>query len=433
MLVGNNQIMNYERLAKDSVALESMQLKASPGDFVKELEVESYHDFETCSALRKEWDSFIEGLGGEIFLTYDWCRIWWKHYGKHRKLLIMVVRYRSEIVGLLPVFHEKIWLGFLCCKAIKIVGTDFTPVTVSFPVKLEFIEEVLECFRMHIEKEWKWDIINLGAIAGRYVHVSGLVDAARKVFPSSTVDMKEEGQQTYLRLQPDWESHIKTLSGKQRTNARRAFRDLEARKVNLTFSLVDEEELDKAFDEFVQMHQTYWRAQSKPGHFKAWPRAREFHRDEAKIHAERGRLRLLKIIFDGNVVAYEYFYKFGNTYCWFINGRSGGLYKSGFDFKWIALRAKLELAAKENVTLIDSMRGEYDYKVLMGGEMLPIRSVLIVPAGGVKALQGRWFRRFAWTLDVVYAKIWRRRIAPKIHYRVGFFLTTWIRSHVLSI
>lgn len=425
--------MNYEGLAQDSSISRSTQSKESSGVVAEDLQVELYRDFETCSALRREWDSFIEDLGGEIFLTYDWCRIWWKHYGKNRKLLIIIVRSGSDIVGLLPVFHEKIWLGFLCCKAIKIVGTDFTPVTVSFPVKLEFIAEVLECFRIHIEKEWKWDIINLGAIAGRYVHVSGLVDAARKVFPTSTVDMKEEGQQTYLRLQPDWDSHIKTLSGKQRTNARRAFRDLEARKVNLTSGLVSVEDLDEAFDEFVQMHQTYWHTLSKPGHFQAWPHAREFHRDEAKIQAERGRLRLLKIVFDGAVVAYEYFYKFGNTYCWFINGRSGSLYKSGFDFKWIALRAKLELAATENVTVIDSMRGEYDYKVLMGGEMLPIRSVIIVPSGGIRALQGRWFRTLAWTLDVVYAKIWRRRLAPKVHYRVGSFLTTWIKSHVLSI
>jgi CelD/BcsL family acetyltransferase involved in cellulose biosynthesis len=244
--------------------------------------------------------------------------------------------------------------------------------------------------------------------------------------------MKEEGIQTYLTVQPNWDQYIKTLSGKQRTNARRAFRDLEARKVNVVSRVVDAENLPESFDEFVQMHQTYWRMLLKPGHFKAWPRAREFHREQAEVNAESDRLRLLKITFDGKCVAYEYLYKTGETYFWFINGRSGDLYKSGFDFKWIALRAKLELAATEGVTTIDSMRGEYDYKVLMGGEQLPVRSVIVVSARGLTALKVKCFRALAWVIDVTYAKIWRMRLAPRIHYRVGSFCKMWIKSHVLS-
>jgi hypothetical protein len=85
------------------------------------------------------------------------------------------------------------------------------------------------------------------------------------------------------------------------------------------------------------------------------------------------------------------------------------------------------------VTCVDDMWGKYDYKILMGGKVLPVRSVTIVPSKGLKALRVKCFRILAWALDVSYAKIWRRRLAPKIRFPVGSFWKAWIKSHQLSI
>ena len=73
--------------------------------------VEIYHIFDALANMQQEWDDFIESVGGEIFLTYDWCRIWWKYYGHKRDLTIFVFRNGGEICGILPLFREKIWIG----------------------------------------------------------------------------------------------------------------------------------------------------------------------------------------------------------------------------------------------------------------------------------------------------------------------------------
>lgn len=329
--------------------------------------VQAYPDFESCSFIREEWDKFIENISGEIFLTYDWCRVWWKHYGRARKLLILIFRCQGEIVGALPVFHERIWLGPLYAKVIKIVGTDFTPIAVIMPIKKEFLRPVLELFRICIDGEWNWDIVRFGAIAGMYGSITELADSVRDVFTGShRIETKNEDVQIYHQFPENWEQYLKTLQGNGRKNARRVFKDLEKSEVSVLSRVVAAENLNESFDEFVQMHQAYWQTLFKPGHFNAWPRAYQFHREQANIHAERDRLRLLKITLNGRCVAYEYYYKFGKTYYGFINGRSADLYKSGLDFKWIPLRASLELGATEGVIRFDSMRGAYDYKLAMG-------------------------------------------------------------------
>ena len=38
--------------------------------------------FDELQRLREPWDRLALKAGSEIFLTYDWCRIWWKYYGK---------------------------------------------------------------------------------------------------------------------------------------------------------------------------------------------------------------------------------------------------------------------------------------------------------------------------------------------------------------
>ena len=69
----------------------------SPNDKV---EVEIYNSFSALEPIKREWDRFIEEIGGEIFLTYDWCRIWWKYYGVDRDLGIFVFRHCGEICGI---------------------------------------------------------------------------------------------------------------------------------------------------------------------------------------------------------------------------------------------------------------------------------------------------------------------------------------------
>ena len=51
-----------------------------------------YDSFESLASMAGQWDNFVESVGGEIFLSYDWCRVWWKYYSKNRELKVLVFR-----------------------------------------------------------------------------------------------------------------------------------------------------------------------------------------------------------------------------------------------------------------------------------------------------------------------------------------------------
>lgn len=40
-----------------------------------------YSSFEDIVGMQEEWDSFVESIRGDIYFTFDWCRIWFSRLG----------------------------------------------------------------------------------------------------------------------------------------------------------------------------------------------------------------------------------------------------------------------------------------------------------------------------------------------------------------
>jgi CelD/BcsL family acetyltransferase involved in cellulose biosynthesis len=396
------------------------------------VQVDVFDTFEEASFLQKEWDEFMESIKAEIFLTYDWCRVWWKYYGSGRKLMIYVFRNSGQIVGILPIFWERVWLGPISARVVKLVSTDFAPVTISFPVAYEYIEKVVAIFIENLKPQSEWDILYIGAISGKDDSTEKLYQACRSSLTKGyEVKMSAGGTQIYIPVQNDWEAQVASLSKNQRTNVRRAFRDIKSKNVVVTSKLTSKDDGFGLFEEFVQMHQAQWKKRGKPGHFKAWPFAFDFHRELAQVQEKRDRLRLLQVYFNDACVAYEYIYKLGDQYCWFLNGRVKDLNDSRIDFKWISLRAVVELALSDGVTSIDAMRGAYEYKASMGGNTLPIKDIFIYSSKMQRLIRVKLFKAVAWVIDIGYSKVWRSRIGPRIGIKPGTFWRAWLKSQCI--
>jgi len=392
--------------------------------------VQIYDDFESLRNMQPEWDAFMEAVDAEIFLSFDWCRIWWKYYGKKRKLAVFIFRDGNNICAILPLFLEKIWLGPIFVRAIRIVGSDYMPVTLSVPVKKDLLDLVVKLLVDEIKLKWRWDIFYMGALCGRYAATDQLVEAFRNSLGVSyRFELKSNDVQTYFQVAHDWEKQIAGLASNQRTNLRRTFREIDRNGISVSSCLTSKENISQKFRNFVEMHQHYWQRHGMPGHFVAWPLSVDFHREVSSIQLELDRLRLIEIKFDGQIVGYEYLYKFNNTYFWFLNSREENKIKPRIDYKWIAFQKKIENALKDSVICIDGMRGRYEYKLLMGGQYLPINNLLIYSKKLTNFIRIKLFRSFAWFLDVCYSKLWNARIGPRLGVRRKAFWDLWIRSH----
>ncbi len=124
--------------------------------------------FEQLAGMQQEWDQFVIDIGGDIYLSYDWCRIWWEHYGAGRSLCVFVYRREKQLVGLIPLFIERIWLGPVWLRIAKVVGSDFTMCMVNPPVKSEYAEEIFGQTIEYLTDTQKCDAVLFGLLTGNY-------------------------------------------------------------------------------------------------------------------------------------------------------------------------------------------------------------------------------------------------------------------------
>jgi CelD/BcsL family acetyltransferase involved in cellulose biosynthesis len=405
-------------------------------DTEKNIQVKVFDSFDELAPLQKEWDDFIERASEDIFLTYDWCRVWWKYYGKGRELSVFVFRDNENLVGIIPIFSEKIRLGPTAVKAAKIVGSDFTPIQFRLPLMDNYMPTVIKKFSELISKH-NFDIIHIGPIAGLYDHFDELKDCLTECFGGShLVSAENNNVQCYFRLTESWEKYLSALNGSERRNIRRNENKLQKmlseRKESLVTNFADEDSFPEYFGDFVGMHQSYWQKQGQMGHFEDWPFARAFHQEAASLQLKRGRLRLLQLRAAGHTLCYGYGFKFGNMLIFFIDAHSAPELFTGISIGQICFGAMTKKAILENIGWVDSMRGNYEHKRRLGGQFFPVKSIYVIPRKASIRLRTTLFRFCARLLNLFYYRIWFCRIALKAPFTRRALWKIWIRTNFFA-
>lgn len=396
------------------------------------LDIEVYNSFDQIAITPSEWDGFIESQDGEFYLTYRWCYTWWSHYNYGRELLIFVFREDLEIVGILPSFLEHFGVGFASMNFLKIIGGDSLPITFSIPLNPRKLDLILVRLFDYLRKNHKWDVIYLGAISGKYIYCDDLIQAIHESSQEKyKTRIKRDEVQTYFDVQPNWDDQVKTLSSRQRTKTKRVFKEIQSNSINLSSRFSAESEITISYEQFVNMHQERWQSIGMPGHFLDWPLSYEFHKTLISNDLEK-RVRLLEIYFDNDLIGYDYLFKFGNTYYWYLTARAKYENDTRIDFHRISFREKVIQSINENVKFIDGGRGYYEYKLVMGGRLETVKSVFIENNGLFKKLKIFVFYFLIAINNLIYSKIWRRRLSHKLRIKPKSLWRFWVRTHMLS-
>jgi hypothetical protein len=397
------------------------------------ISVQKYHGIDEIACMQQEWDEFMESVSAEIQFSFDWCRLWFNYYGVNRHPLFYIFKRNNSICGILPLFFENLWVGPFRVGVLKIIGSDFLPITLSIPVQHDVIPDVIEIFLNEIgNSKFNWDLLLLGPICGRYDSLTVLEEAFKKYNGNKyNIWCNQAGVQTYIKLAENWDDQLATLPKNHRKEIKRKYDRLLNDGNAIEAVYADNDNFDNIFDEFVITHQKYWNNKNRPGHFGAWPKAREFHRDIALKQLKLNRLRLYQLNVNGNCIGYKYLYKFGATYYCFLYGRKGVEHKDKYDFARIDFGVSVKHAIEENVKWLDLMRGEYEQKKQLGGQLYPVRQLFVIKKRLPSVLRFRIVHYCAYLYDICYYKIWRARIAPLIKYKLGPFNKVWIKTNIL--
>lgn len=395
-------------------------------------QIKVYEKFEDVEDIRQEWDCFIEDVCSDIFMTYDWCRIWWKYYGKNRNLKIYLFRSGNDLVGVVPLFIERIWLGPIYIDAVKIIGSDFVLSHFALPIRKRFLDKVVKGLFNELQR-FNWDVLHLGPVAGKSCISRSAIKEFELQFGRVFEVTKYNGNvQICFDLLGSWDDYLAKLAKKDRQLMKSTYKKIQKADLQIHVEYADEDNYEEMFEAFVEIHQNYWQSKNRPGHFGDWPEAKEFHREVAKAQLKRGRLRLLRVGLSDDCCAYQYSYACGNEYYEMLTGRSFSKRLAHIDLGRLIFAEQAKKALEENIDRIDSMRGMYDYKIRLGGNIFPLNNIILSRRKNTCLIRFFIFRKLAKILDLCYYRICYCRLAKKLSLKNISLARIWVRTKMFA-
>ena len=385
--------------------------------------------FEDAHITRDEWDQVVLNVGGDLYMTYDWCQIWWHHYGQGRELRLFIFRQGGAIVGLAPMFIERIWLGLVSLKLAKRVGADFALTIFSLPLTVDYAEIAYKELITRLIEGDRCDAVWFGFMPGNDATAGSLRHACHSLRGIVTVARDTAvGPHTVFRLPDSFELYLGGLDGRQRQNYRRRLK-LFNKSFNVRSDVVSSpQEATAAFANFVSLHTVQWKTKGKPGHFGDWPGSEAFNTDLVDRLSRLGRFRLARIFADEQIISYQYAFVFGRNCYWRLPARVMENNWDRFGLGILGMLQLIELMILEHLQCVEAGVGHYDHKLHFNGQELQYRSCVVRRTQFGAMLRTSLFLMLSDLLHLVYYRVWRLRIAPHMAFRATPLWSTWIRA-----
>lgn len=329
-----------------------------------------YTSSNSFSALADEWNALLRRSEADTpFLTLEWQRAWWQHFGDHPLLIYAFRDETGTLCGIAPLFrglkNGQRQLNTVGCADVS----DYLDMIVAPGCEQAVFAALLDAVCAPDTPEW--DAIDLCNIpqASRTLEVLGSLAQAR----GWRVKTSAQEVCPVIHLPASWDEYLATLDKKERHELRRKMRRAEQSEARVQWRITSgEDTLDADMDAFITL---LIKSRPDKAAFMSDPMRRFFH----AVGHEAQRAGWLQLAFlqvnDYQAAAYMNF-DYNNQIM---------VYNSGLDplnVQWlspgIVLMGYLIQRAIENKRKVfDFLRGDEDYKHRLGGQDTPIYRLYI--------------------------------------------------------
>jgi CelD/BcsL family acetyltransferase involved in cellulose biosynthesis len=291
----------------------------------------------TLESVRDEWSALAEQTGN-IFATWEWNSIWWRHHGRRRPLRAYACRVSDgSVAAILPLYVST----DRPLRLMRFIGHGDSDHLAAI-CRPEYRGGAARALREALAAE-RVDLFvgeNVPAVDGWATLLAGKV-------------LRRAGSPVLRFGGREWDSLLARMSHNTRAQVRRRERKL-AREHDVRFRLADDRErLDDDLDTLFSLHAARWNGRGT----RFSQSGEAFHREFAHCAFDRGWLRLWLLEVDGVPVSAWYGSRFGGAESYYQAGRdpAWNRYSVGFVLLVHSIRAALEDGARE-------------YRFLEGGE-----------------------------------------------------------------
>lgn len=410
--------MSEESLVMAPVVDARASRRANPAPAAKPEEV--FHcqlatAFDELAGLREEWDEAVIRLGGGIYMTYDWCRTWWQFYGRGKQLRIFVFTAGDEVVGIMPLYIDCLGYWPLRYKVVRLVGASIPPKTFSPPLDAEWAEPIAAHLVRHLLQKERVDLLSFGPVSETHPAITGLQTACQgNQLSGARCCVTSGGVHTVFSLPASMEDYFQSLAKSERKKRQYELRLLHKQCRVSVEVLSDPRRVLEEFHQFVGHHTAQWNAERKPGHFGAWPHAREFNEALVKAHGALGRLRFIRLLADGQLVSNQYVFALGDTYYWELPARTMGPTWDRLSLGPAGAITMIEAAIQEGKRHVEGGVGHYEYKLKLGAQERQLLVARVKATTFGSRFRAAFYGLLRLCLQYGYHRGWYRRVTPRL-------------------
>jgi CelD/BcsL family acetyltransferase involved in cellulose biosynthesis len=315
--------------------------------------VERVTDFES---IRQEWTALAAECDN-IFWTWEWQSLWWRHFGRGRPLLVNTVRARDgRLIAIVPLYLVR----SAPLRVLRFIGHGhgdcLGPIRkpADAPFAIQALRELL--------KEQPFDIL-----IGDHIRAGSPWAVAMR----ATV-LRRTGYPLVRLGGLSWEQYLASHGGKKAKHLRRYERQLAAQYAVDFRACSDPRELDADLDAAFRLHQSRFGP-----HTDCWfcGDNEQFQREFAATALERGWLSLRILTLDGRPAAVLHHFRFNGIEFGYQGGRdrSFGHVSVGSVIETNALRH----AAAQGLSEYRFLQGDEDYKYRFANEDPGLQTVVV--------------------------------------------------------
>lgn len=312
------------------------------------IEINKYIDF---LALEETWQDILQRCSHHtVFSTWEWLSNWWKCYGNHKKLVLLLARDGPNVIGIAPLMYSVHTMFGVRQGKIEFIGapdSDYNDFLLA-----EKREDCVNSFLHHLANITEnWNCIDLRDISEntRYLNI------LRNV--TNSVEFAKESrlyQCPYAVLPNSIDIFRNRLNGRFKKTLRRTARQLE-KSFDLEFTDCSSlNTLDQSMTAFFELHQKRWNTKRRRGVFSD-QETRDFHREVAKCFLKKGWLGLFLLKLSGVPVAALYGFRYRSKFNFYLSGFDPQYSKYGVAS--LLIEHAISNCIQEGLTEFDFMRG----------------------------------------------------------------------------
>jgi CelD/BcsL family acetyltransferase involved in cellulose biosynthesis len=363
-------------------------------------QIERLETLAQLDTLEKEWTDLIAEIPtAPVFLTWEWVRTWWLHFGQSRELWLLTARdQEGNLLGIAPLMKELHRTGLVKLRILAFIGTSIT-----YSVHLNILthssdpEGLMRAFVVFLlERVDQWDVIRLAPVA----EGSGLFDALASTGGLIRTGTKKTS--AYIPLPGDWDTYHKTLTKKLRRNLKYFRSKLDHDYPGaVSFNCIkDAQQLPAAMKKLEELNKNRWHAKDRASNYDH-PGYSDFHQAIANQTFEQGWLRLNQLVVSDHVIAicYNFLYH-SRIYAYAI----------GYDLDWsgyspgrLAIAFSIQAAIEDAAYEYDWLGGEEAYK-LAWTDQIRVEDEILFSSKWIGRFWIQW--RYSWGVvrEILIAK-----------------------------